>query len=111
MIKIGKEKIKCNTGVAQRSMVSPALFDLYVEELIQKFIEYGWSFEDILAFADDHLLTCDSVEEIARAMLIVKLWCEGVNFILNPNKSGILEFIPREVTGSWRLERRLGKSL
>jgi len=94
-IKIGDEKTKCNIGVAQGSMISPALFDIYSEELISRLIDAGFSFEDILAYADDHLIICDSLEDVLKAISVVKTWCSSANISLNPQKSGILEVIPR----------------
>ena len=76
-------------------MISPALFDIYAEELISKLIDNGWSFEDILAYADDHLIICDSLEQVQKAIVIVNSWCYVSNISLNPMKSGILEVIPR----------------
>lgn len=71
-IKIGSEETKCNVGVAQGSMISPALFDIYTEELISEFMKSGWSFEDVLAYADDHLVICDSIEEVQNAIRLIK---------------------------------------
>jgi len=77
---------------------------------MQKLIEYRWSFEDILIFADNHLLLiCDSVEEIVRTILRVKLWCESANFILINIES--LKLLQEEVNRFWRLEILFGKSV
>jgi len=94
-IKLGEEKTNCNIGVAQGSMISPALFDIYSEDLICSLINRGWSFEDILAFADDHLIICNSIDEVLDAISIINTWCSSANISLNPQKSGILEVIPR----------------
>lgn len=78
-IKIGNEKTKCNIGVAQGSMISPALFDIYSEELISRLIDMGYSIEDILAYADDHLIICDSLEDVLKAISMVRSWCSAAN--------------------------------
>jgi len=95
IIKLGSEKLRCNVGVAQGSMISPALFDLYAEDLITELIQNGWNIFDILAYADDHLILCDSIEELEKAISTVKSWCQKANILLNPTKSGILEVVPR----------------
>lgn len=94
-IRLGSERLRCNTGVAQGSMISPALFDIYAEELLIELTNQGWSIEDILAYADDHLIICDSVEELLRAINITKAWCKRFKIRLNPQKSGIVEMAPR----------------
>ena len=93
-IKIGLEETNCNVGVAQGSMISPALFDIYTEDLISEFLKDGWSLEDVLAYADDHLIICNSIEEVQKAIRIIKSWCSEANIRLNPQKSGILEISP-----------------
>ena len=55
-IKLGTEMTNCNIEVAQGSMMSPVLFDIFTESLILSLKDDGWSLEDILAFADDHLI-------------------------------------------------------
>jgi len=93
-IKLGTEMTNCNIGVAQGSMISPALFDIFTESLILSLKDTGWSLEDILAFTDDHLIICDSVKDLERTISLVKHWCSNSNISLNSQKSGVLEIIP-----------------
>ncbi len=81
--------------MAQGSTISPALFNIYAEELLLKLFEDGWSLEDLLAFADDHLFICDTLDEIVEAIKLTDTWCNESNIKLNPSKSGILEVVPR----------------
>jgi len=76
-------------------MISPALFDLYAEDLLANLTDNGWSFEDVLAFADDHLVICDSTVELKNAIQLVNSWCKVSKIQLNAIKSGIVEIIPR----------------
>jgi len=91
---MGKEELRANVGVAQGSMISPALFDIYAESMIEKLIQAGWNLDDILAFADDHLIICDSLPQLIRAIKLIESWCNQTNIQLNPLKSGVLEIIP-----------------
>ena len=82
--------MKFNTGVAQGSMISPALFDIYAEDLLWDLCERSWDLEDVLAYADDHLIISDSIEEIKKAIQSVNEWCTKSKIMLNPKKSGTL---------------------
>ncbi len=91
-----KNQVSPNQGVAQGSMISPALFDIYIEELLRK-IECtpNMSLEDILSYADDLLIICDSIELLKSTLQVIQIWSEENNLKLNPNKSGIIEFCDR----------------
>jgi len=47
IIKLGKQELIANTGVAQGSMISPALFDIYAESILERLLEKGWHSKDI----------------------------------------------------------------
>ena len=94
-IRLGNESIRYNNGVAQGNMISPVLFDIYAEDLLWELCNKGWDLQSVLAYADDHLILCNSVEELKRAIQLVNEWCSRSKIILNPKKSGILEVISR----------------
>ena len=50
--------------------------------------------DDLLGFADDHLVISVSKTMLREAVTLVKKWCEETNISLNPDKSGILEIPP-----------------
>ena len=94
VIRLGNETLRCNTGVAQGSMISPALFDIYAEDLLIEMLRNGWTLDELFAFADDHLFICDSIDLVRKAIKIIRVWCINSNITLNESKSGVLEIVP-----------------
>ena len=95
-IQIGDRKIKYNRGVAQGSILSPALFDIYIEDLAEEIsLKTGLSFEDILFYADDILILCQSPAQIKKCIEIIERWSELNGMELNKKKSGILPLSSR----------------
>ena len=95
-IQIGDRKIKYNRGVAQGSILSPALFDIYIEDLAEELsLKTGLSFEDILFYADDILILCQSPAQIKKCIEIIERWSELNGMELNKKKSGILPLSSR----------------
>ena len=95
-IQIGDRKIKYNRGVVQGSILSPALFDIYIKDLAEEIsLKTGLSFEDILFYADDILILCQSPAQIKKCIEIIEKWSELNGMELNKKKSGILPLSSR----------------
>ena len=95
-IRIGSKKFKANCGVAQGSVISPFLFNIYIEDLALELKEkVDINLEDIFMYADDILTLCSSVAQLKRAISVIENWCENNGMILNKQKSGIVPFAPR----------------
>lgn len=95
-IRIGKETIKSNKGVAQGSIISPALFNIYIEDLSQQLRkEADLNLEGILFYADDILLLCDSLDQLTKAIQIIESWARENGMDLNKKKSGIVPLTGR----------------
>ena len=92
-INLGDEELKANVGVAQGSMISPALFNIYAEDLILNLAEHGFNILDIFAFADDHMVICESIAQLKEAIALINNWCSNSNIKLNVLKSGIVEMV------------------
>ena len=96
-IRIGKRIIKFNKGVAQGSIISPALFNIFIEDLVEELAqELQMSIQDILLYADDILLLCETIPQVKRCIQIIENWSSKNGMKLNKKKSGIMVFAPRE---------------
>ena len=93
-IRSGNSHFRPNLGVAQGSVISPALFDIYLEPLLWKLHEII-PLEDIFAYADDVLVICDDLEALKKCIQIMESWSDQNNMKINKNKSAILEFQQR----------------
>jgi len=96
-IQIGNKIIKFNKGVAQGSILSPALFNIFIEDLAESLAtELKMNTEDILLYADDILILCESQEQTAKCIQIIENWSQLNVMELNKKKSGIVVFASRK---------------
>ena len=58
------------------------------------------SIEDIMAYADDILILCTSIEQLKAVINVIRIWSTENNLHLNPNKSGIIEFRRKYARGA-----------
>lgn len=94
-IRLESKQFKPNIGVAQGSVISPPLFNIYSEDLLYKIEDAQVSNEDLLAYADDLLVVCTSLHQLRQVIKIIRKWSKENNLELNDKKSGIVEFLPR----------------
>jgi len=95
-IRVGNIIFSTNKGVAQGSLISPSLFNIFLEDLAIELQEKAdINLEDLLLYADDILTICSSVAQLELAITIIESWCERDGMSLNKKKSGIVVFAPR----------------
>lgn len=100
IIQLDNSTFKPNLGVAQGSVISPSLFDIYTEPLLLE-LNQLIPIDNILAYADDILILCEDLDTLIQCMNIVERWSTENNLKINKKKSAILEFV----------KRRAGKTL
>ena len=76
-----------NRGVLQGSVLSPYLFNIYINDLIE---EIDLNAFEVLAYADDIAVICKNKEELLNVMKIVERWSNDNKVNINKKKSGIL---------------------
>ena len=83
------EPRKVNSGVAQGSLVSPLLFDLYVNDLISD-LSTQFGERNVVAYEDDIAVLCLGYSDVKSALRIVEGWATTNSMELNKKKCGIL---------------------
>ena len=86
---------KVNVGVAQGSLISPLLFNWYINDLIAELTRKFGS-NKVYAYADDVAITCLGYSDIRAAISCLDAWCQANGAMLNKKKCGILRITRRE---------------
>ena len=79
--------INVNNGVLQGSLISPLLFDLYINDLI---IELNKNAYEVLAYADDLAIIVEGRNSLSNIFNILEKWSKLNGIKVNKNKSGIM---------------------
>ncbi len=79
--------INVNNGVLQGSLISPMLFNLYINDLIKELNENSY---EILAYADDLCILCEGINQLLNVFKKIEKWSELNGIMVNKKKSGIM---------------------
>jgi hypothetical protein len=72
------------------------LFDIFIEDLVDKLAkELKLNIEDILLYADDLLVLCQTENQVKACIKIIEEWSAQNGMELNKKKSGVLIFASR----------------
>ena len=86
-INLFQKPININRGVLQGSILSPMLFNIYINDLIITIKNNAY---DVLAYADDIAVIAKNYDELISVMKIIENWAENNDMIINKKKCGIL---------------------
>jgi hypothetical protein len=106
-----------NVGLRQGCVLSPLLFDLFINGLIEEIkksdlgVSYGQEKIAILMFADDIVLTAENAEELQQLMDLTQNYSERWRFKFNHIKSAVVIFRHHRTTAETSREWRLGNEL
>jgi hypothetical protein len=81
------DTININGGVLQGSIISPMLFNVYIDDLIRKLKKECF---EVLAYADDIAVICTGEAQLSNAFVILDEWCKANSMVVNKTKSGII---------------------
>jgi len=84
-----------NSGVAQGSLISPILYDWYVNDLVRALsVEFGQ--DSTYAYADDIAVLCLGNSEVRKALSATESWAASNGAQINKRKCGLLRITKRE---------------
>jgi RNA-directed DNA polymerase len=75
------------TGTPQGAVISPLLANIYLNPLDHLMAQRGW---EMVRYADDFVILCESREEAERALAEVRQWREKAGLALHPTKTRLV---------------------
>ncbi len=90
-----------NTGLKQGCLVSPVLFNLYINDLVDvinrtnKGVEIGDRTVSIMLYADDICLLSENEEDMQHMINELEKWCQKWDMKVNTDKTMIVHFRPQ----------------
>ena len=86
-MRINDKVLNVNRGVLQGSILSPMLFNIYINDLINTLDKNVF---EILAYADDIAIICEKKNQLLKAMDIIDTWANSNNIKINKDKNVII---------------------
>lgn len=79
--------INVNRGVLQGGILSPWLFNIYIDDLVRSLKEVSF---EVLAYADDLAVICKNKHELDGVIDLLERWATDNEIAVNKKKSAIL---------------------
>lgn len=88
----GKGWSPTENGTPQGAVISPLLANIYLNPLDHLMAGKGW---EMVRYADDFVILCESRERAEEAMQTVRQWVEQAGLVLHPTKTRIIDATQR----------------
>jgi len=85
----GRDRRPINVGVPQGSLLSPILFNLYIDELLRT-LSRELGERNVYCYADDLMFICLGKYSLNRSIRTIKEWGAANNLFINPKKCAIM---------------------
>ena len=86
---------RVNSGVAQGSLISPILYDWYINDLV-RILSREFGQDSTYAYADDIAVLCLGNSEVRKALSATETWAASNGAQINKKKCGLLRITKRE---------------
>ena len=97
------ESFTVSRGLRQGCILSPLLFSLYINSLVEKLrgagvgVECGGQKVAALLYADDAVLMAEDENQVKRGLKVLEEWCREWGVEVNVEKSGVMHMRRRSV--------------
>jgi RNA-directed DNA polymerase len=88
VMETGKGWSPTETGTPQGAVLSPLLANIYLNPLDHRMARQGW---EMVRYADDFVILCESQEQAEKALTQVRQWVEEVGLVLHPTKTRLVD--------------------
>lgn len=84
----GDDRWKPEKGTPQGGVISPLLANIYLNPLDHHMAEQGY---EMIRYADDFVVVCDTEEEAKEALHVIETWVNGAELRLHPEKTKLVD--------------------
>lgn len=88
VMETGKGWSPTETGTPQGAVLSPLLANIYLNPLDHLMAQRGW---EMVRYADDFVILCQSQEQAEQALDQVRQWVEQAGLVLHPTKTRLVD--------------------